>query len=555
MSRIAALFCMMAPLVFADGPPITMVATAPAIQSVTVRGTHRYVDLATQVGQPYNADVIDSDVHKLWDTGRFEDIRVETIPKVDGTAVVFRVIESPELPLHRLRIDPSTFGLQLPLREGTPLNRVRAQAAAIEARKQLEGQGYLHAEVDYRLVPVAHNQVDLHLTVTPGGRLRVKEIDFTGDVVFDAKELRTALRAMRTRRVFGWPMFPTYSPEAVEADVARLRSWYLSKGYFDAKVLLDDLQLDRKEARVQFRIEPGPLYQVKDEGSANLPALCPSMLAARRQAERQGILDFSATLTVQPSGLTVATQSGQPFRVGRIDFIGNRHYSDATLRRNFLLDEGQLFDERLLRLSLAKLNRTMLFEPVSEVNAAIHTNEASGVADVTVRLIERKRGAWNLSGPVGPASFAGPLQASLSSRLPPWGSGLLELSTYTASVSMFAFAHPLLPLLAVDPRRRLWPVLALQRPFSPAEGWKSGFSFAPQLGWRVSGLNYSITQAQQRLLPLLSGDRGLTPELQVAVQGPGGDGVIFCEPPTPRFEHARIAAAVGLRVLGALAAF
>jgi hypothetical protein len=132
---------------------------------------------------------------------------------------------------------------------------------------------------------------------------------------------------------------------------------------------------------------------------------------------------------------------------------------------------------------------------------------------------------------------------------------LLELSTYTASVSMFAFADPLLPLLAVDPRRRLLPVLALQRPFSPAEGWKSGFSLAPQLGWRASGLSYSITQAQQRLLPLLSGNRGLTPELQVAVQAPGGDGVIFCEPPPPRFDHARIAAAVGLRVLGALAAF
>src|SRR5437868_8568453 len=40
---------------------------------------------------------------------------------------------------------------------------------------------------------------------------------------------------------------------------------------------------------------------------------------------------------------------------------------------------------------------------------------------------------------------------------------IFELSTYTASVSVAAFAHPILPLLRVAPRSRLIPVLALQR--------------------------------------------------------------------------------------------
>jgi hypothetical protein len=53
----------------------------------------------------------------------------------------------------------------------------------------------------------------------------------------------------------------------------------------------------------------------------------------------------------------------------------------------------------------------------------------------------------------------------------------------------------------------------------------------------------------------LSGDRGLVPELTVPVEGPGGEGVIICEPPPPRFSQVRTGAGIALRFLGALVAF
>src|SRR5439155_16954099 len=138
-------------------------------------------------------------------------------------------------------------------------------------------------------------------------------------------------------------------------------------------------------------------------------------------------------------------------------------------------------------------------------NVSIQPNDKTGLADVRVRLTERKRGAWRLSGPVGPMTLAGPLQASITSRLLSWGSGLLELSTYTLSVSLFAFARPVVPILSLALNKRFLPVLALQRSFSPGEGWKSGFFVAPQLGWKATPASYAVTQIQQRLLPLLAG--------------------------------------------------
>jgi hypothetical protein len=186
-------------------------------------------------------------------------------------------------------------------------------------------------------------------------------------------------------------------------------------------------------------------------------------------------------------------------------------------------------------------------------NVEVNTDEKAGVADVLVRVTERKRGAWGLSGPVGPASFAGPLEASIRSRLPPWGRGLLELSTYSVSLSMIAFAHPILPALAIASKHPLIPILALRRPFLPASGWLSGFSVAPQIGWRAMALGYAVTQIQQRTLPLLAGDRGLAPELTVMVEGPGGDAPMFCDPPSPRVMWLRRPATLALQFLGALA--
>jgi hypothetical protein len=476
-------------------------SAAPVVKSVTLRGTPLKVNLKTQVGQPYNADAIDSDVHKLWSTGRFGDIRVETAPLPDGTDVIFDVVEAP---------------------------RPKLQKAQAEDRHE-----------------------------------RVKAVNFIGDPGIDPEQLRRALRALKARRIIprfpglwtGWRLSPAYSPEGVESDLGRLRSFYLLKGYFDATVRVDSTELHAKAAEVTFFVRSGPYY----ETSEPIPQVCSSLLAQRRDAERQGILDFVATLHLGRPGdrsnfmnLNTTIDHGLSYRVGRINFTGNIHYSDAMVRSNLLLDEGELLDELVLRKSADRINRAEIFEPITPESIAIHTNQTTGIADITIHLKERKRGSWNFSGPVGPASLAGPLDASISSRLPPWGRGLLELSTYTASVTLIAFSNPLLPALSIFPKGPLIPVLALSRPFMPGEGWKSGFSIVPQLGWQGAALIYATSQIQHRLLPLLSGDRGLIPDLPVTVQGPDTEGTMFCELPAPRLMPLRNAASLGLRFMGAL---
>jgi hypothetical protein len=193
-----------------------------------------------------------------------------------------------------------------------------------------------------------------------------------------------------------------------------------------------------------------------------------------------------------------------------------------------------------------------MFENLEARNVIVEPNEKTGRADVTVKLAERKKGAWRISGPVGPAALAGPLEASLSARLPAWGRGLLELSTYSASLSLLAFYHPLVPILNAP--KAFTPIAALARPYIPGEGWKSGFSIAPQLGWKNDAVSYGATQLEQRLLPLVSTARSLQPDLNVTVIRPAGEVVLTCEPPKPPLAPLRTGASLAIRLLGSFAA-
>jgi outer membrane protein assembly factor BamA len=555
---------------FAEGPVAPVESGPLMVKSVRVVGTSSPVDLKTQVGQLFDSSTVQGDVHRMWSTGRFDDIRVGTTPQENGTAVVFNVVEMQQYLLHTLKVEPSTFGLQMNLPEGTPITRLRAHQIANQAEQSLRSDGFRNATVDYDIVPFLGQKVDLHLNIDAGERVRVKEVEFTGDTEFDPKELRATLHALKIKRVTppipgvwaGWHLYPGYSPESVQGDLALLRSYYMSKGYFDATVKAEDVEIAQKAAHVKIQVQAGQRYHVRSSqisgnginttmarplnGLMRSQDYCSTLYATRRQAEHEGILDFTVNMQVQPTAestekapeadLATTIDRGSPYHIGRIEFKGARHFSEAAVRSNFLLDEGDLLDEHLLRKSMARLNEASMFQPVNEHSTILHTDPKTHIADIDIRLIERKRGAWNLSGPVGPASLAGPLEATIHTRLPAWGQGLLEASTYTVSLTMFAFVHSLIPGL---PKIPFLPVAALSRPYTPGEGWKSGFMIAPQLGWEYLVLGYGTTQLRHRLNPVLLGDRNIEPELAVTVETPHSQTTMFCQPRAPRLYPVR----------------
>jgi Surface antigen variable number repeat len=480
------------------------------IHSVTSPGTASGVTLATQVGRPFDGAAIAQDVRALWNTGRFHDIRVETIERPEGADVTFLAVPEPQYALHEIRLKPNPFGIQLSMPPGAMLTRARAQDLARTAERQLKERGYWKAKVDWEFVPAIHGRFDLVLSMMAGEAPRIRA---SGD---------TSLHPPKV-----------YSAAAIDDYAARLTSHYIALGYHDAQIAVTQ-EIRGKNAWVHFEVARGAFHRAIDTR-----ALCTCLFRQRREAERDGILEFSASLDA--AGVP-AIQRGKAYTVGRITFFGNTHFSDSAIRRNFVLDEGAPLDGLLLRRSLARLNRAGMFEMLDERQVQIKDTVRPGVADITIRLTERKRGAWNFSGPL-------PLSASIGARLPAWGQGLLELSTYTVSFNLLAYSA----ILKLTTARRFLPVLLLERPFTPGNGWLSGIAFAPQIPAKLAGANYLFTQFDRRVQPLLAGQR--SPDLTVTFQRPAGEAALVCETPRPRLAAVRAAAGIALHVVRAFATF
>jgi outer membrane translocation and assembly module TamA len=464
--------------------------------------------------------------------------------------------------LRKVHFEPPAYRNRLKIETGVPIDKAGADRIAAALEKQLVEDGHADPKVEARLVPAGVRTVDLEIEVGAGERRVVREVRFTGEPGLGLEELKSELRATRVRRILPgiWKQRPPFSDAAVESDLARLRSLYISRGYYDADVQLQSVEHAGGKSVITIAVNAGPRYGIRRAELVDLDNyeqrslavsggdVCGPLLRARKQAEREGRLDFDARLLVEEApgrqvDLSARVETGPPYTVGRIEFRGHHAFRDSTIRRVFLLEEGALLDGERLRRSLARVNRLGLFETLTGEGVYVVRNPETRQAHVVVALKQRPRGRWSVSGPVGPLSFAGPLRGAIVSRLPGWGRGMLEASTYTFSFSIAGWANPLARLLPFMPQRAFLPLFALERPILPGQAWQSGFVIAPQLGAKGMAASYAMTQAHRLAKGALGVEQPRAPALVVPVDR---GGALICESPQPRL--------LWLRMLGGFAA-
>jgi outer membrane protein insertion porin family len=104
--------------------------------------------------------------------------------------------------------------------------------------------------------------------------------------------------------------------------------------------------------------------------------------------------------------LTISVDEGKQFFVRRIDFQGNFTTRDKVIRRELLVDEGDMFNTRMWDLSILRLNQLGYFERLKEDEAAdIKRDTRTNSVDLLLKVKERGRNSVGLTG--GVSGFAG----------------------------------------------------------------------------------------------------------------------------------------------------
>ena len=108
--------------------------------------------------------------------------------------------------------------------------------------------------------------------------------------------------------------------------------------------------------------------------------------------------------------MSLAVDEGKQFFVRRIDFSGNTTTRDKVIRREMLIDEGEIFNKRLWELSILRLNQLGYFEPLKAEEAAeIKRDTKTNTVDITLKVKERGKNSIQLNGGVSgiAGSFVG----------------------------------------------------------------------------------------------------------------------------------------------------
>ena len=85
----------------------------------------------------------------------------------------------------------------------------------------------------------------------------------------------------------------------------------------------------------------------------------------------------------------------------RIDFQGNLSTRDKVIRREMLIDEGDLYSQQLWDTSILRLNQLGFFDPLKPEDAATMTRDTkNNTVDLLLKVKERGKNAIQLNGGV-----------------------------------------------------------------------------------------------------------------------------------------------------------
>jgi outer membrane protein insertion porin family len=418
----------------------------------------------TKAGDRYDPQALNRDFMALWNTGRFDDIVLEREPGRKGWIVRYlvterRVIRKIEYPGAKSvtvseildRFKERRVGLSVEQQ----YEQARVQRAAVVLKEFLAERGRQFATVTPEVRQIPPSSVEVNLRVDEGAKVKVGKIEILGNKAFGD---RAVIRAMANSRPIGIPksifleslFAKTFDSSKLEEDKDRIRMFYSQRGYFLAratehKVTMRDTPGGRiwwfppmiwkktkpgKKADITVTMEEGRLYRL---GKINftgvkqfktLDVFAPGLFKMNTgdvfSTEKLGkglqeltklygnfgFIDAVADpdFDPRPDGtldLTLNIDEGERFFVRRIDFEGNTTTRDKVIRRELLLDEGDVYNTRLWELSILRLNQLGYFEALKEEEAAQITRDTrNNTIDITLKLKERGRNSVSLNGGV-----------------------------------------------------------------------------------------------------------------------------------------------------------
>ncbi len=296
---------------------------------------------------------------------------------------------------------------------------VKARNAIRVIKELLAEHGHPNATIEQRREDISQTSIGLTFLINEGERVRVMEVQFEGNQVFSDKSLRSQMKFVQEAGLITrFQGKDILHREKLDFDLHKVDNYMRSKGYLQARhgepkvegigkrrtglpiVPLPLLSSVDEGLRITVPITEGKLYRLGDmkiEGNsifsegqirsviglskgdvANGERIGKALYENLKQFYgAQGFIEYTAELSPtfkdNPQNpnegiadFVVTIDEGKQFTLSRLEFIGNTFTRDNVLRREVLLNEGDIYNQKAWEYSVIKLNQLGYFDPIDK---------------------------------------------------------------------------------------------------------------------------------------------------------------------------------------------
>ncbi len=403
------------------------------LADIVIKGNQRVktVDIldamSIKPGQSVSPADIDAAMADVYNMERFSDISSEISEEAGASILTFNVEERPLV--RNIRFEGNEELATEKLREVITVH-VPDIYDPFEVSKSVEKikveyimEGYYAAEITADSHVNEKNETLVTFRIKEGDIVRIKDIRFDGNTVFDNGDLEGAMDTQE-KWMFSWITGRgNYNELLLKQDLERIADLYFNEGYVRVKVREPVISLvdDDKHMLLLIQIDEGPQYKMgsidaqgdlirEKEELLTLMALSPGDVFSREKL-RSGVESVTdvyadegyAYANVSPLtraddetlliDMMLDIEQGPQVSVERINITGNTKTRDKVIRREMKLVEGDLFNATNLKRSKARINNLGFFEAV-DISTSAGSDQSNMNVDVNVQ--ERPTGTFSI---------------------------------------------------------------------------------------------------------------------------------------------------------------
>jgi len=427
------------------------------IGGITVSGTeffdaHSIISLSgLSVGDEVKVpgDDIIKAIKALWGQKLFSDVKI-LATKIEAGKIFLdiRIEERPRLSKYRFKGVKKRK--QSDLRESIGLIRGKVVTENLLTNTQntvksyYVNKGYLNTTVKITEENDTNlsNNIILTIHVDIGDRIKIQDINFSGNTSIKSSKLRRTLKDTKRKRWYNIFTVSKYIPHVYEGDKKGIIAKYNEKGFRDAKIVSDSIkEISSKLIDIDIKVEEGNQYYFRNikwvgntihssekldrilgikKGEVYNKSTLDSRLfmnQAGRDVSSLYLDDGYLFFQISPIEVKVENDSidfemrifeGKQARIRNVTIIGNSKTKDHVIRREIRTSPGQLFSRADIIRTQRELAQLGYFNPET-LGVNPKPDQENGTVDIEYVVEEKPSDQIELSGGWGGDRVVGTL--------------------------------------------------------------------------------------------------------------------------------------------------